>query len=694
MQFETIREELRGRRNRFHGWRLEWRSRVKGRATSGFLAIVVGLGVLGGAASSSRGFEDADPPGELVDDSWHKLTIQGARVGYGRGRVYRSTHPDGDRFISVTEGKLDLGRLGQSTTIESKSTTVETEAGKLLSIVGELVMAKSPTRYKCTLEGDEMVIVSEAMGQSHESRIDWNPAVVTERVAEKIAGEMAREEPGTTRKVLVFEPTSGQILSTTMQTESQETIESEGRQVLTTRILSFADLVPNAVSRSWIDSQGRILRTSSPLLGGIDVVSDRCSKEEALEESSGEKVPDVMASAMLKSNVFVPRSRLVDEVLYRVRLKEGAKQLPDFPESHFQKIESLSEREAVIRVKKALPGHGVSRPVAGFPDAIEEALRPSLLIQSDDPAIVALAKKTAEGQTDAWKTAVSLERFVFDYIDEKGYETAFASASEVVKDKTGDCSEHAVLLAALCKSVGIPARVAMGLEYIAGTFAPHAWTEVWVGDWFALDGTNGLGFVDAAHLTFGTDAFDDDGDSNMFLKLAQAFGYLEVEVLELRYGDRVLDCRKKPVVMHRISGDRFENAFLGVAFEKPSSWAFDRAFGVANIHEICELKPAKRGVKIELEATSVGYAFRLEDILAVVKAQDGTAEEMKVDGRRALRVRRTRSGGEVEEKVLVHEGETLFVFELRRSSDDEVTIREYEALLESVDFDLRPEPVR
>ena len=41
-----------------------------------------------------------------------------------------------------------------------------------------------------------------------------------------------------------------------------------------------------------------------------------------------------------------------------------------------------------------------------------------------------------------------------------------ATAAEVARSREGDCTEHAVLLAALARARGIPARVAMGLVYV------------------------------------------------------------------------------------------------------------------------------------------------------------------------------------------------------------------------------------
>ncbi|NBU87363.1 MAG: transglutaminase domain-containing protein, partial [Verrucomicrobia bacterium] len=47
----------------------------------------------------------------------------------------------------------------------------------------------------------------------------------------------------------------------------------------------------------------------------------------------------------------------------------------------------------------------------------------------------------------------------------KNYGVGFATASEVARNKEGDCTEHSMLLAALGRALGIPTRVATGLVY-------------------------------------------------------------------------------------------------------------------------------------------------------------------------------------------------------------------------------------
>jgi transglutaminase-like putative cysteine protease len=76
------------------------------------------------------------------------------------------------------------------------------------------------------------------------------------------------------------------------------------------------------------------------------------------------------------------------------------------------------------------------------------------------------------------------------------------SAVQVLEDRRGDCNEHTVLYVALARALGLPARTAAGLVYLRGQFYYHAWPEVWLGDWVAVDPTLGQYPADASHLRF------------------------------------------------------------------------------------------------------------------------------------------------------------------------------------------------
>ena len=106
-----------------------------------------------------------------------------------------------------------------------------------------------------------------------------------------------------------------------------------------------------------------------------------------------------------------------------------------------------------------------------------------------------------------------------------------ASAAEVAKSREGDCSEHAVLLAALARACGIPSHVAMGLVYVdgAGGFGYHMWTELYLsGTWVPFDATAGRGGTSAGYLKLTDSSLDGSSAYTSFLSLAQVLGQLKV----------------------------------------------------------------------------------------------------------------------------------------------------------------------
>ena len=80
-----------------------------------------------------------------------------------------------------------------------------------------------------------------------------------------------------------------------------------------------------------------------------------------------------------------------------------------------------------------------------------------------------------------------------------------ATADHVARNLEGDCTEYAMLAAAMCRAAGVPARTALGLVYFErggeGYLAYHMWTEVFArGQWLGIDATLGQGGVGPGHL--------------------------------------------------------------------------------------------------------------------------------------------------------------------------------------------------
>jgi transglutaminase-like putative cysteine protease len=129
-----------------------------------------------------------------------------------------------------------------------------------------------------------------------------------------------------------------------------------------------------------------------------------------------------------------------------------------------------------------------------------------------------------------------MEKYVHRELKSKNFSTALASAAEVAKTLEGDCTEHAILLAAMLRAERIASRVAVGVVYLEneGAFGGHMWTEAFVdGRWLSLDPTLGRGGIGAAHIKLAECDFSDDAPSPVtsFLPLFNLMGNMKIEVV-------------------------------------------------------------------------------------------------------------------------------------------------------------------
>lgn len=118
----------------------------------------------------------------------------------------------------------------------------------------------------------------------------------------------------------------------------------------------------------------------------------------------------------------------------------------------------------------------------------------TFFIDHDEPTVAALRAEVVATAGKAPR-ARDLAAFVGAFIVDKDLSRRFDPASVVATRRQGDCSEHAVLLAALARMFGLPARVVTGYVVFAlpdrpPVAAAHAWAEVFEdGAWRLADGT-------------------------------------------------------------------------------------------------------------------------------------------------------------------------------------------------------------
>ena len=161
----------------------------------------------------------------------------------------------------------------------------------------------------------------------------------------------------------------------------------------------------------------------------------------------------------------------------------------------------------------------------------------SWVIDFDEESVRAIVNEFSGSPTPA-----QLERFVFDHIANKTYSRSFDLASRVAATGEGDCTEHAVLLAAIARAQGLAARVVFGvlvLDFDDGLFAfGHAWTEIFDdGAWQIRDATmpgEDPSLRESRYIPLGS--LTDEGPSYV-LALVETLAAMPVRISDVAAGD-------------------------------------------------------------------------------------------------------------------------------------------------------------
>lgn len=258
-----------------------------------------------------------------------------------------------------------------------------------------------------------------------------------------------------------------------------------------------------------IDSQGFTISETSPL--GFQM--KREPREQALRFDKNILPPDLILASAVSANGIIPSdirqlSKLVlrisgfDAKLYPAlftagqNLDDGILTVQVAPWPRPDSTANFADRD---KVSASLPAESLLQ--------IKQALKPTPLVQSNDPQIIAKAQEIVAGEQDPAQMALKLTRWVHSNV-QKISNIGVPSAIEVLQTRQGDCNEHTVLLTALARAAGLPARMAAGLVLAdlqgqGPAFYYHAWVEFWLGtSWHAVDPTFGQVPADASHLRF------------------------------------------------------------------------------------------------------------------------------------------------------------------------------------------------
>jgi len=262
---------------------------------------------------------------------------------------------------------------------------------------------------------------------------------------------------------------------------------------------------------SWLTDTGLVVKQEMP--PGLTAYKDA---EEA--GGGGLKVFDITDLTSFPSNVRLDDPR---GIMY---LKAGISGLP--PEGGFELADGYRQFTDgdTVEIKARGPG-GSGSYETPYKGGLDEYMKPGPLVDSGAPEIVAAAAEITGGERDAARAAALINDWVFRNIKKEGT-ASVPNALDVLKTRSGDCNEHSALYAALARAAGIPTKTVSGTIYIDGRFYYHAWNEVYVGSWVAVDSAFGQMPADATHIKL------IEGNLNDTSRIMKAVGKINLSILE------------------------------------------------------------------------------------------------------------------------------------------------------------------
>lgn len=474
--------------------------------------------------------------GEQLTETWQVIHIDGKRAGYQFGRERVEVRDK--RKVIVTDGDsfFSLKRFGQELRISTTLRTEETESGDLLRFSFE--MKNPPSQITTTsgvVSGNELELTSSVAGRTEKRRVPWEADAKSPAFPDR----QLREKPlkaGESQTFKVYLPEFGKFSQQHYVAEGQRPVKLlDGKEESLLRVHVSFSAIPENKLRQFVDADWRT-KVVETEMAGLVVRTFDVPRDVALQAIAGPEL-DLAINTLVRINPPILNAHRKKQIVYRISMKEES------PERFFvvggtQQLKRLTEKdktdfaiELTVTAKPIPPVN--SRPIR----TEDKYLAPTRFLQTRDQVVVEHAERAAAGESDPSRIATRLEKYVHDKVTKKNFSTAMASASEVAKRLEGDCTEHAVFLAALLRAKRIPSRVATGLVYVESlnSFGGHMWTEAFLaGEWIPLDATLGKGGIGPAHLKMADSAMDEDAPLpvSTFLPAYQALGKLTIELLK------------------------------------------------------------------------------------------------------------------------------------------------------------------
>jgi hypothetical protein len=451
-----------------------------------------------------------------VQDQWFTVLLDGRKIGSFESR----RDARGAKVVTLQKLDMVLDRAGSHVALSNAETSTETVDGLPLEFRSVSRLSGSETSIDGKVHDGIVDIVTHTGGDQQKRSMPWpKDALLPEGI--RLAGLRAGLEAGVHYRVLSFQPSSLDAAEVTSVVGAKESVDLPGGRMHLSPIEQTIAFAGSPLqSRAWVDSEQSIYKLTMPILG-VELTLLACTHACATAPNQGS---DVFARTLMTSPRPLQASELAGTMRYTLKARDHGAAL-SLPQTDEQRVVRSGD-EWIVTIQHADASLDKAQPAA-------DDYLPNDWLQSKAPEVVQLAERAVGNVKPPRERMQRIETFVRGYIRNKSLDVGYASALEVARKPEGDCTEHAVLVAALGRASGIATRVVDGLAYAPGfagkeqVFVPHAWAQAFVdGRWQSFDAA--LAGFDAGHIALAVG----DGDPWRFYSGLDMLGRIELRGVE------------------------------------------------------------------------------------------------------------------------------------------------------------------
>jgi len=474
------------------------------------------------------------PQGKIIEDIWEVAYLEGARAGHVHTEIRELDKNGKTYFITVISLNLTLKRNKDVIQLRMDTGDSQTADGKVLgTMMRQFLGPEKQQLITGVVKGRQLHLTLDRSKQLDPA--PWDPATVGLYRQQHLLAEK-KVKPGDSFTYKSFEPTVNLVIRNDVQVGDYETVELLGK---TRKKLLRVETKPEKLGQvqlpalvSWVDENYVPLRSQVDVPVG-KITLYRTTRGQATGQPSVAALTDIGIRQLVPLTQRIQRPYDTKSAVYRIAITGDDDPASTFSRDDRQKVKNVKGNTFEMHVRASRgPSDGDDEKSAGA-----EFIRSSYFINCADARVKQLARQAVGSETDPWKKALRIERWVHAHMTVVNDE-AMATADHVARTLRGDCTEFAMLTAAMCRAEGVPSRTAIGLIYAdvntRPVFAFHMWTEVSIkGQWIPIDSTLGRGYVGATHLKITDHSWNDTLTLTPVFPLVRVLRRVAIEVVSV-----------------------------------------------------------------------------------------------------------------------------------------------------------------